>query len=157
MLDCEHQAGSLNCLDLLAVHIVQVLHHKMRATLLDLLARVARAYGNNDDPRRDASLDPARRIFKDDAVRGTVAEALGGEEEWVRRGLSHAQAWVIRHDRYFGRDDAHSRKTVMRCSRHEYKRFVFRTSAQSRLKPQGQGGWGRGSAPCVFAPDVPTA
>ena len=36
---------------------------------------MARGYGNNDAPRRDASLDPARRIFKDDAARGTVAEA----------------------------------------------------------------------------------
>ena len=60
MLDCENQGGSLVCLYLLAAHILQVLHHKMRATLLDLSARVARAYGNNDGPRRDASLDPAR-------------------------------------------------------------------------------------------------
>jgi hypothetical protein len=44
---------------------------------------MARGYGNNDAPRRDASLDPARRIFKDDAARGTVTEALGGEEERV--------------------------------------------------------------------------
>jgi len=73
----------------------------MRATLLDLSARMARAYGNNDGPHRDASLDPARRIFKDDAARGTVAGALGSEEEQVRRGLSRAQAWVIRRDRYF--------------------------------------------------------
>jgi hypothetical protein len=90
MLDCEHQAGSLVCLDLLAAHVLQVLHHKMRATLLDLSTRMARAYGNNDGPRSDASLDPARRIFKDDAARGTVAEALGGEEERVRRGLPRA-------------------------------------------------------------------
>jgi len=119
MLDCEHQAGSLVCVDLLAAHILQVLHHKMRATLLDLSTRMARAYGNNDGPRSDASLDPARRIFKDDAARGTVAEALGGEEERVRRGLSRAQAWAIRRDRHFGRDNAHSRNTAMRCSRHE--------------------------------------
>jgi len=118
MLDCGHQAGSLVCLDLLAAHIIQVLHHKMRATLLDLSPRMARAYGNNDGPRRDGSLDPARRIFKDDAARGTVAEALGGEEERVRSGLSRAQTWVIRRDGHFGRDDAHSRKTALRCSKY---------------------------------------
>jgi hypothetical protein len=60
-------------------------------------------------PRRDASLDPARRIFKDDAARGTIAEALGGEER-VRRGLSRAQTWVVRRDGHFGWDDAHSEK-----------------------------------------------
>jgi hypothetical protein len=120
MVDCEHQAGPLLCFDLLAAHILQVLHHKMRPTLLDLSPRMARAYGNNDRPRCDASLDPARRIFKDEAARGTVAEALGGdsEEERVRRGLSRAQAWVIRRDRSFGREDAHSKKTATRCSRH---------------------------------------
>ena len=69
---------------------------------------MARAYGNNDRPHCDAILDRARRIFKDEAARGTVAEALGGEEERVRRALSRPQAWVIRRDHYIGRDDAHS-------------------------------------------------
>ena len=119
MLDCEHQAGSLVCLDLLAAYILQVLHHKMCPTFLDLSARMARAYGDNDGPRRDASPDPARRIFKDDAARGKVlAEALGGEEERVRRGLSRAQTWVVRRDGHFGWDDAHSRKTATRCSKY---------------------------------------
>ena len=79
---------------------------------------MARAYGNNDGPRRDASLDFARLIFKDDAARGTVAEAFGGEEERVWRGLSRAQTWVVRRDGHFGRDDAHSRKTAAHCSKY---------------------------------------
>jgi hypothetical protein len=55
----------------------------MRATLLDLSPRMARAYGNNDGPRRDASPDrpdPARRIFIDDAARST------GSRDIRRRG-----------------------------------------------------------------------
>ena len=87
MLDRRHQARSLVRLNLLAEHILHDLQHKMGTTVLDLSAKVARAHGNDDDAGRDASLDPARRIFEDDAARGTIAEAPGGEEERVRRGL----------------------------------------------------------------------
>ena len=45
-----------------------------------------------------------------------VAEALSSEEERVRRGLARAQSWVVRSDRYFGRDDIHSAEATMRCS-----------------------------------------
>ena len=47
-----------------------------------------------------------------------VAETFGGEEERIRRGLSRAQAWVVRRDGHCGWDDAHSRKTTTRCSKY---------------------------------------
>ena len=117
MLDCKHQACSLIRLYLFAANIFQILHHKVRATRPDLFARVARANGNDYGTCRNTSLYAVRRIFKDDATRGTVAEALGREEERVRRWLARAEAWVVCCDRHFGRGDAYSRKTAMRCTR----------------------------------------
>jgi hypothetical protein len=113
MLDCEHKAGSLVRLYLLAVYILQVLHHIVGAALLDLPARVARAHRNDYGAGGDAGPDAARRVFEYDAALGAVAEALGRKEERVRRRLARTKAWVVRRDRDFGRDDAHSRKTSM--------------------------------------------
>jgi len=115
MLDCKHQAHSLIRLYFFAANILQILHHKVRATLSDLFARVARAHGNDYGARCDASPDAVRRIFKDDAARGTVAEAPGREEERVRCRLARAEAWVVCCDGHFRRGDSHSRKTAMRC------------------------------------------
>jgi hypothetical protein len=116
MLNREHQAGTLVRLHLLAAYILQVLHHEMGTTLFNLLARMARAHRNDYGAGRDASLNAARRVFKDDTTRGLVAEALGGKEERVRRGFARAEAWVVRRDRHFWRDNAHACKAAMRCS-----------------------------------------
>lgn len=117
MLDCKHQACSLIRLYLFAANISQILHHKVRATRPDLFARVARAHGNDYGTGRNTSLYAVRRIFKDDAARSTVTETLGREEERVRRWFTRAEAWVVCCDRHFGRGDAHSRKTAMRCTK----------------------------------------
>jgi len=117
MLDCKHQAHSFVRLYFFAANILQTLHYKVRATLSDLFARVARAHGNDYGASCDAGPDAVRRIFKDDAARGAVAEAPGREEERVRRWLARAEAWVVCCDRHLGRGDSHSRKTAMRCKK----------------------------------------
>ena len=131
MLDCKHQPRPLVRLYLFAANILQILHHKVRATLSDLLTRVARAHSNDYGAGCDASPDAVRRIFKDDAARGTVTEAPGGEEERVRRWLARAEAWVVCCDRHFRRSDAHSRETAMRCTKDIWIRVSYVSPAQS--------------------------
>jgi len=132
MLDRKHQPRPLVRLYLFAANILQILHHKVRATISDLFARVARAYGNDDGTGCDTSPDAVRRIFKDDAARGTVAEAPRREEERVRRRLARAEAWVVCRDCHFGRGDAHSRKTAVRCTKDMLIRVSYVSLAHSR-------------------------
>jgi hypothetical protein len=59
----------------------------MCTTLLDLSTHMALAYSNNDGPHHDASLDPARRIFKDNTARGTVQRHLAARRNGSSPGF----------------------------------------------------------------------
>ena len=116
MFHRKHQAGPLFCFYHLTAYILQILHHKVSATLFDLSARVARAHCNNNGTSRNPGFYPTGRIFEDDAPRGLIAKALSSEEERVWRGLAGTKSRVVRRDRHFGRDNTHSGKATMRCS-----------------------------------------
>ena len=61
MLDRKHQAGPLLRLHLFTAYILQVLHHEMGTTLLDLFARVVRrAHSDDNGAGCNASLNTAR-------------------------------------------------------------------------------------------------
>lgn len=155
MLHCKHQADTLVCLHLLTAYVLQVLHYKVGTALFDLIARVARAHSDDYGTGRNASLNTTRRIFKDDTSRGLVAEALGGEEERVRRRLARAESWVVRRDGHFGRDDTGPDEATMRCSNNIPPVSPVATETASE---RGGVGWLEDeSAPYVFAPDVATA
>ena len=50
-------------------------------------------------------------------------DVFPGDPERVRRWLARAEAWVVCCDRHFGRGDAHSRETAMRCTKDILIRF----------------------------------
>ena len=60
MLDRKHQPRPLVRLYRFAANILQILHHKVRSTISDLFARVARAHGNDYGTGRDPSPDAVR-------------------------------------------------------------------------------------------------
>lgn len=90
----------------LAVHAVHVLHDIVRTAVGDLVTGVGGADCNDDRAASYACADTRRRVLPDETTLGVVPEALGGEDEWVRRGLAGLETLVAGGDGYRRRDDS---------------------------------------------------
>ena len=102
LLDMEHKPALRADL---TPNLGHILDEVMRATVLDLVARVARAERDDSRAARDARADARGRVLEDDASLGVVAQAGRGEEEWVWGGLAGLETLVVCGDRHGrGRD-----------------------------------------------------
>ena len=94
LLDSEPQVTMLY-LDLHALHIV---NDEVSTAVLNLRPLVAGADSDDDRARCDASPDTRGRVLENDTASCVEAELLGGEEEWVGRGLARLETLVVRGD-----------------------------------------------------------
>ena len=82
--------------------------------MFNLLPLVAGADGDNGRTASEPGPNPARGVFKDDAVGRAEAQLPRCEEERVGRRLARLQALVVCGDRHLGGNDADARHASKR-------------------------------------------
>ena len=95
----------------LNLHALHIVDDEVGTAVLNLRPLMARADSDDDRARRDSSPDSRGRVLENDTASCIEAELLGGEEEWVGRGLARLETLVVRGDGNAWRSDADASHT----------------------------------------------